>query len=207
MIKTYGKILVVIIGAIIFNGCALNDSTLRLKCNIPDSTVKIDSIKEISIKKFTDARRADDPNFVYYKNNNFGKTQGKLTSEDVTIADFATEVVRKSIEKAGVKIIDNSEFVLSGKILSLDNVARVGFWSVSVESTMQGELQLDRGSQIVRKDAFFEKGNDDGNQVIDVCDYEDSLDKLFKNLSVTVVDFIRTSQMQSLREEKSGGHP
>jgi hypothetical protein len=186
----------ILIALTLATGCALTDATLKLRCDAPAPTAKVESLPAISIAKWTDARKVDDPKFVYYKNNNFGKTMGKLLSEDVTIVDFTTEVVRRIVQQAGIEIVDNGELVLSGKILAMDSVAKMGFWSGTVDSVMHGEVQLTKGGQMVSKDSFVEKGTSEKLQVVTVADYEDSLEKLFRNLSITIIDFIKSSLVQ-----------
>jgi len=178
--------------AMIMGGCAFTDSTLKLRCTIPDPLERATSLPEISIKKFVDARKVDDPRFLYFKNNNYGQTSGRLSSEDVSVADFVTDVVRKTAEKAGVRVVDGSEFVLTGRLLSLESSARIGFFSAAIESKMHGELQLTRKSQLIRKDSIVEKGEADRLQVATDADYEDSLEKMFNNLSVSVLEFIKS---------------
>ncbi len=171
---------------------------------MPGITVeKLDSIPAITVKTFTDSRKVDDPKFVYYKNSNMGQSMGRLTSEDVAVVDFVAEVVRKTAENAGIKLVNDSEFVLSGRILSLDSRARIGFWNAGIDSTMHGELQLNKGSQIVRKESIVEKGKTGNIQVATVSDYEDSLQDLFKNLSATVLEFIKSTFAQiSSKDQK-----
>jgi hypothetical protein len=198
-IKNYLAVVFLVgIGLAVLSGCALTDATLKMKydANSLGTVEKLDSIPAITVKTFIDSRKVDDPKFVYYKNSNMGQTMGRLTSEDATVADFVTEVVRKTAENAGIKLVNDSEFVLSGKILSLDSRARIGFWNAAIDSTMHGELQLNKGSQIVRKESIVEKGKTENIQVATISDYEDSLQDLFKNLSATVLEFIKSTFAQ-----------
>lgn len=188
---------IILILLTVLSGCALTDDTLKLRCNTtPTQGTKFQSIPDISVAKWTDARKVDDPKFVYFKNNNMGKTNGRLSSQDSTVADFTTEVVKKSLEQIGIKVVDNSQFVLSGRILSLDSSARIGFWTVAVDSIMHGEVQLTKRGQLVSKTSFVDKGSAEDLQVVVVADYEDSLEKLFANLSNTVIDFVKSSSEQ-----------
>jgi hypothetical protein len=188
--------------SVITGGCAFTDSTLKLKCDITDSSEKVDTIPEISIKTFVDSRKVDDPKFLFYKNNNYGKTNGQWFSEDLTVADFVTDLVRKTAQKAGVRIVDNSDFVLSGRLLSLESQARIGFWSANVESIMHGQIQLSKGSQIISKESIVEKGVSSGASVISGVDYEEALEEMFKRLSASVLDFLKSVQMQRADRDK-----
>ncbi len=181
----------VIAGLALISGCAFTDSTLRLKYDIPETAVKEKPIPQMSIKKFVDSRRIDNAKLLYYKNNAFGdRTNGRFLNEDVTVADFTTEVIRKTVEKAGIKVVDDSEFVLSGKILSLEPSMKTGGFTAKVESTIATEIQLTRGSQVLRKKSVVAKGTSDTTDTVSDKDYSDSLERMFRNLSSSVLEFI-----------------
>ena len=117
---------------------------------------------------------------------------GRLSSSDVSLADFTTEVTKKTMEKAGIKIVDNGEFVLSGKILALDPTLRSGFWSASLDSAMHGEIQISKNGVMLDKTSFIEKGTADATGVI-TDSFEGSLNNMFRNLSTTIMDFVESS--------------
>jgi hypothetical protein len=192
MRKSYAVFPALFFSLAIISGCALTDSSIKLKCDIADSTEKVVTIPDVSIKMFVDARKVDDPKFLFYKNNNYGKTNGQYLSEDSSVADFLTSVVRETAQKAGVKIKDDSELVLSGRLLSLESQARVGFWSANVETTLFSEIQLSKGSQMLKKESIIEKSSSSGASVITDRDYQEALEEMFKKFSASVNDFLKS---------------
>ncbi len=74
-------------------GCALTDSTLKLRCENPNIITTQENLPTISVGTIVDARKVDDdPNFVYFKNANRGKTQGRLISADSDVSSFTTSL-------------------------------------------------------------------------------------------------------------------
>lgn len=185
-----------LIATLLVGGCTLTDSSLQLKYNIPDQSIKIDSIPEISIKNFVDARKVDDPKFLYYKNFDYGQTTGRLFIKDISVVDFVTDLVRKTAQNAGIKIVDNSDFVLSGKILSLESFARSGLMTLEIQSTLHGEIQINKGTQLISKELIIEKGSSTPGFIIGNMSYEESLEKLFNSLSESVLNFLKSIPLQ-----------
>lgn len=160
-----------------------------MKCEVPIPTEKIECIPEISIKTFVDARRPDNPRFLFYKDTQrHGKTLAEFTSDGSSVADFITAIVKETAQKAGIRIVNNSDFVISGKVLSLESVL-MSDMRAKLDTILHSQIQLTKGTQTVSKETFVDRGS---AEVGFDRDYEEALEKMFNNFSASVLDFLKS---------------
>lgn len=179
----------------LLSGCALMDWPIKVTYDIPAKTMKT-SLPDVSVAEWVDARKVDDPRFIYYQHlgglQSGSTSTGRVLSQDVSVVDLLMDVTRKAMEKAGIRVTDSSDFVLSGRILSIDSAVRTGFWRASLDSSMYGEIEISKNGKLLNKTSFVEKGNSD--QAPSGTDlYENSLRVMFENLSGTIRDFVESS--------------
>ncbi len=85
----------------------------------------------------------------------------------------------------------------------LDNEVRIGWRSVGLSSFMNVDLELAKGSELIKKETIVVRGKTEANMVL-VSDYEDALALMYKDLAESVLLFVRnnlSTLAQSSRNE------
>lgn len=164
--KTKFSIYVCLIACLtLATGCAFTKSTVQINYKSPVFANKVNVSKIITVQKLNDLR-GDDPFLLSYKGVET-KTSGTYVT-DREVADIVTDAIKDTLTAMNYKIAaDRSDLILSGDLLKLDSTPLMGFWSGSLNCTIQINLKLSnvKTGKLLWSDTFTGFNQEKGLQV------------------------------------------
>jgi hypothetical protein len=146
-------------------GCAFTKSTVNIDFKPPTYGDKVNVDKIIVVQKLNDLRGGD-PFLLSYKGIET-KTSGTYVT-DREVAQIVTDAIKDTLSGLNYKIAANQgDLVLSGDLLRLDSTPLMGFWSGSLDCTIQISLKLSDGKtgKLLWSDIFTGFNKETGLQV------------------------------------------
>ena len=123
------------------SGCAFTNDYVKFthdpsRLNI----LKTGENKAVKLNKLKDARGVD-PKLLSYKGGAM-KTGGQYINEE-DVSELVTNALRDVLLRKGYDLDEETtDFVLNGEILRFDSNVIMGFWSGSIEATIQLNLKI-----------------------------------------------------------------
>lgn len=149
----------------LLSGCAFTNENVKLDFSPSGYSSVSTGGTTIHLDKLKDARGVA-PNLVSYKGVQ-GKTGGQYLN-DVEISEFLTDSIRQLLVQVGYNVDSSqSDFTLTGEILTFDSHCIMGFWSGSFEATIQVNLRLvkNKDNSMVWSETLSGHGKKGGAQV------------------------------------------
>ncbi len=146
-------------------GCAFSKSTVKIDFKPPAFNNKVSVEKIIAVQKLNDLRGGD-PFLLSYKGVTT-KTSGTYVT-DKEVAEIVTDAIKDTLTALNYKIAANQgDLVVSGDLLKLDSTPIMGFWSGSLDCTIQINLKLSDGKtgKLLWSDIFTGFNKETGLQV------------------------------------------
>ena len=129
-----------IMSAGVLGGCAFTDEQVKIDYTPSDYSMRSTSDAAIHVDRLRDARGVA-PKLISYKGVQ-GKTGGEYLN-DIEISELLTNSIKAVLTKMGYRL-DSSQYdvTLTGEVLKFDSYCIMGFWSGSIEASIQLNLKL-----------------------------------------------------------------
>ena len=158
------NLLVLIMSAGVLCGCAFTDENVRIDYIPSDYSISSTSDATIHVDRLKDARGVD-PKLISYKGVQ-AKTGGQYLN-DIEISELLTNSIKELLIKMGYHL-DSSQhdITLTGEVLKFDSYCIMGFWSGSIEATIQLNLKLmnSRDNSVIWSEILSGQGKKKGVQ-------------------------------------------
>lgn len=149
----------------ILPGCAFTNDHVSFRHNSSKLNVTEAGVgKSVEVLKLNDARGVE-PTLLSYKGTSM-KTGGQYLNDE-EVSNLVTISLKDLLQRMGYDLSGTSHLKLQGEILRFDSNVIMGFWSGSIEATIQVNLKLvnNRSDSIVWSETIGGYGKKSGVQV------------------------------------------